>query len=173
MAEIWRPVVGWKGFYEVSDRGRVRSVKRVVVRSNGRRHTVIARILQTPPNGDGYPHVNLHRPGRHVSAKVHILVARAFHGRCPNGLETRHLDGIRANCRATNLRYGTSEENGADKVNHGTSTRGEKNHHAVLTRKEVKKIRVARGTNVDVAGEYGVSPNTISDIRRGKSWSWL
>jgi hypothetical protein len=35
MPEEWRPVVGWEGFYEVSDRGRVRSVARTVMRSNG------------------------------------------------------------------------------------------------------------------------------------------
>lgn len=33
--EVWREVVGWEGVYEVSDRGNVRSVDRVITYSNG------------------------------------------------------------------------------------------------------------------------------------------
>jgi hypothetical protein len=148
-------------------------MKRVVTRSNGRRMTILARILQAPPNGDGYPHITLHRPGKAVSAKVHILVARAFHGKCPKGLEVRHLDGKKANSRSDNLRYGTPIENGSDKVDHGGSTRGEKNPKAVLTRAKVRMIRKAIGTNIEIADAHGVSPSTVSSIKHRHSWGWL
>ena len=44
--ELWRPVDGWAGWYEVSDRGRVRSVARVVVTAAGNRRHVPGRLLK-------------------------------------------------------------------------------------------------------------------------------
>lgn len=173
MAEIWKPVVGWKGFYEVSDRGRVRSIARKITRSNGRTMTILARVLSAPPNNDGYPHVTLHRTGQTVSAKVHTLVARAFHGKRPTGLEVRHLDGVEANCRAKNLVYGTSGQNGLDKVRHGTSTKGERNPKAKLTMKDVLAIRASIIATSDLAKAYGVCKSTIRDVRSRRSWGWL
>lgn len=173
MAEMWKFVIGFKGFYEVSNIGRVRSVKRSITRSNGRKMTVLARILLSPLDGHGYPHVCLHRRGRSWSVRVHILVARAFLGKPPAGKEVRHLNGDRADPRLRNLRYGRPDENGADKVAHGNSTRGEKNPNAVLTQEQVIAIRASDGTNAAIAAAYGVSPTQISFIRNEKSWSWL
>jgi phage FluMu protein Com len=52
--------------------------------------------------------------------KVHWLVARAFLGPRPDGMEIRHLDGDYQNCTASNLLYGTKSENALDAVQHGT-----------------------------------------------------
>lgn len=62
-AELWRRVDGpWTGWYEVSDRGRVRSVGRVVAMSNGQRRRVPGQLLKL---SDGRaPHCTLSRPGR-------------------------------------------------------------------------------------------------------------
>lgn len=51
---------------------------------------------------------------------VHQVVAEAFHGPRPAGLETRHLDGDLLNNRSENLAYGTHGDNVADSVLHGT-----------------------------------------------------
>jgi hypothetical protein len=60
--ELWRPIDGpWNGFYEVSTRGRVRSVARVIVDGNGHRRRVPGRVLKL---SDGRaPHCTLARPG--------------------------------------------------------------------------------------------------------------
>ncbi len=57
--ELWRPVDGFAGYYEVSSRGRVRGVARVVVNARGQRRRVPGRLLKV---NDG--HVTLYRPGR-------------------------------------------------------------------------------------------------------------
>jgi hypothetical protein len=44
--EHWREVPGFEGSYEVSDRGRIRSLPRVVIRRNNVAYTVQARILR-------------------------------------------------------------------------------------------------------------------------------
>jgi hypothetical protein len=63
--ELWRPVDGWNGYVEVSTRGRVRSVARVITLSNGQRRRVPGRVLKL---SDGRaPHCTLSRPGRRVT----------------------------------------------------------------------------------------------------------
>ncbi|MCV7379957.1 hypothetical protein BST11_15355 [Mycobacterium alsense] len=60
--ELFRPVDGWVGFYEVSSRGCVRSVARVVETADGQRRRVPGRLLKL---SDGRaPHCTLSRPGR-------------------------------------------------------------------------------------------------------------
>lgn len=124
--EAWLPIPGFPG-YEVSSAGRVRSR----VKYHG---DFGPRILKQPANRDGYPTVHIcHEDGRKPVMKVHILVALAFHGPRPVGLEVRHLDGDEQNNASTNLAYGTSSENSLDQVAHGThwfaSRTHCKNHH--------------------------------------------
>lgn len=79
-AEIWTDVPGWRGFYEVSSRGRVRSLPRVVRRSNGVPLSVPGRVLVQSRTVSGYPVVTLARGGVHRSRYVHTLVREAFPG---------------------------------------------------------------------------------------------
>lgn len=62
-AEVWLPVVGWEGFYEVSTAWRVRSLERTIIRVNGWPNKVRERIL-TPMLVKGSPTVILTRHGR-------------------------------------------------------------------------------------------------------------
>jgi hypothetical protein len=125
VVDRWLPVVGWEGFYEVSDSGRVRSIDRVIERKNGRRLPLRGRILRGFPDTHGHLHVSL--PGR-LSAPIHRLVARAFIGPCPEGLEVRHLDGVHSNNSLSNLAYGTHAENMQDMQRHGVDVRRNKTH---------------------------------------------
>lgn len=120
MTAVWRPVVGWEGFYEVSDAGRVRSMPRPRV--------VVARPVKSTVDGNGYPKVDLHRPGRRSNMRVHVLVAAAFIGPRPDGQHVRHLNGDPADPRAVNLAYGTRSDNMLDAVRHGTHAKAAKTH---------------------------------------------
>lgn len=117
--EEWRVIPGFPG-YEASSFGRIRSLKT----HNG----VTGRILSQSKNGHGYFQVGPYANGQINISKVHRLVALAFHGPCPPGLETRHLDGNRLNNRPENLRYGTHSENGQDMVRHGEHNQARKTH---------------------------------------------
>jgi hypothetical protein len=55
---------------------------------------------------------------------VHVLVAAAFLGPCPDGQEVRHLDGDKLNNCLDNLIYGTRSENNLDTVRHGHHKKG-------------------------------------------------
>lgn len=111
--EEWRPVVGWEGMYKVSDHGRVYSLRtgKYLRAGMNRRHR----------------HVALCRGDEGKSYRVHRLVAEAFIGPCPDGMEVRHLDDDPDNNLLANLAYGTRSENMLDRVANGT------HHNAIKT----------------------------------------
>jgi hypothetical protein len=104
-AEEWRTIAGFP-LYEVSSLGRIRSWHK----GQG------PRILRPGPDDKGYLTAVLFGPNGRATRKVHRLVAEAFLGPKPKGLQTRHLDSNNQNNAAINLAYGTQLENMADRV---------------------------------------------------------
>jgi hypothetical protein len=101
---LWKPVLGFEGFYEVSNQGQVRNAR-------------TGRVLRPGPSNFGHLSVVL---GRGNTRMVHALVLEAFVGPRPKGKESCHFDGNPANNRLENLRWGTRSENNLDAVRHGT-----------------------------------------------------
>lgn len=116
--ETWRTAVGWEGYYEVSDQGRVRSLDRTVVARN--RQIRLRGQLRKTSTGRPYPMVVLSRPGVRTTESVHALVLTAFVGPRPEGNEACHGIGGPTDNRLSNLRWDTLHENNLDKVRHGT-----------------------------------------------------
>lgn len=98
--ERWRPVVGWEGFYIVSNMGRVMSTSQ-------RKGTRPGRCLRTTANSDGYSSVILSTcPDDRKSIKVHRMVLDAFIGPAPiDQPEGNHKNGNRTDNRADNLEW--------------------------------------------------------------------
>ena len=73
------------------------------------------------------------------------------------------------------LRWATCSENQSERVPHGTSNRGERQHLSTLSESEVKAIHAEKATTSArlLAGRYGVSEATIYNIWAGRSWGWL
>jgi hypothetical protein len=123
-SERWLPVIGYEGYYEGSDLGRVRSLRRRT--ASGFRG---GRTLKARPNPkSGHLQVHLSVANIRTTKYVHQLVAAAFIGKCPPGREVRHLDGDTGNNTAGNLIYGTRSENNLDAVRHGTHSNSRKTH---------------------------------------------
>ncbi len=121
---------------------------------------------------DGYPafaDYSIEKQARRTFL-VHRLLLLAFRGDRP-GMVARHLDGNPANNRIDNLSWGTHEENMQDMVMHGTSTRGEKNHHAKITEQQVIEIKQSPLNNKQIAAQYGITHSLVSLIRLGRAWS--
>jgi hypothetical protein len=113
MAEQWTPVPSHEDTYEVSDQGRVRNWR-------------TGRVLVPTPNWAGYLCVRLAKDGKPHAHRVHRLVLTAFVGPCPDGMETRHLNGDRADNRLVNLAWSTHSANMRDLRRHGTHHLGNK-----------------------------------------------
>ena len=116
----WRAVPGWQGYYEVSDDGLVRSVKRP---------RALGAPLKPAIDKDGYGRVTLSAGmGRRQQVSVHRVVALAFIGPRPEGQVVRHLNGDNTDNRAANLAYGTVKDNEADKIRHGRKPQLNRTH---------------------------------------------
>ena len=173
MQELWLPVVGYEGLYEVSDQGRVRSLERTAKVKGGHR-TVPPRTLALARRG-GYRMATLSRDGKQSCASVHRLVAAAFLGPCPLGMIVLHGELGSANNSLANLRYGTQAENMADKYRDGTEQTGERHGKSKLTESEVLEIR-SRAIDTplrQLAREYCVSQRAIQWVVKRRCWAHL
>lgn len=138
--EEWRPVPG-SSVYWVSSLGRVWSQPRERTRGG-----VLAPTVDKTGGARGRQFVMIGQRRK----LVHQLVAGAFHGPRPEGMETRHLDGDKTNNRADNLTYGTRAENMQDAVEHGThfSLRQVTKTHCPKGHPLVSDYRNRRGSRV-------------------------
>lgn len=167
--EIWKPVVGFEGLYEVSSLGRVRSLPKLI-NVNGGRWTKPGRLLKTALGSNGYIKVTLTKDRRETTFSVHVLVAEAFIGPRPDGCDVRHLNGSPIDNREANLCYGTPKENCADRTQHW---RGKKHWRAALEPRDIKAIKTRRSGGEPVsaiAAAFGVSKTHIYRICAGQSW---
>jgi HNH endonuclease len=177
--ELWKPCL--KGYYEVSNFGRLR-------RAKPGKGTWVGReiALFTTRKGYVFGHVyaGVGKVSR-VSFFIHVLVAEAFVGPCPDGMEVNHIDLCKANNRWDNLEYKThldnvkhAGENGHSGGAPKGSVAGERNGRAKLTRVQVEAIRRLYAedgyTHQELAAEFaefGVTKGTIGRIVRRQLWA--
>ena len=159
--ETWKKISGWER-YSVSDYGRVRNDETGRVRKPGQSRVGRRRVI-------------LHRDGYTQSFLVYRLVLTAFVGPCPAGMEACHNDGNPANDRLENLRWDTRESNEADKLKHGTHSRGERQGASKLTEEQAYAIKFGNipGTLDEVGAMFGISTSNVCGIRTGERWHWL
>ena len=169
MIETWRQVVGFEGYYEVSNLGNFRSIDRWVDFADGRRRFFRGQPLKQKLNSKGYRVVALSAGiARKKWRLAHVQVAAAFLGPCPEGQEVCHKDGVPKNIEAANLRYGTRASNHADKIVHGTALFGATHPSARVPDETVAAIRDANGTITEIADRFGVSRTHAWNVRNGK-----
>lgn len=173
--EIWKDVAGWEGLYEVSDFGRVRSRDRVM--ENGGavgRYIKRGRILHGTADPNGYLQVSLCDDRGQQRRRVHTLVAGAFLGPRPVGLDVCHFNGNKSDNRSANLRYDTVRANLLDRHHQGKRwTRGSEMYNAKLTETDIPRVRELRAAGISYAGIgslFGVNAKTIHGIINGKNW---
>lgn len=101
--ERWAPIQGYGGSYEVSDQGNVRSLKY--------RNRAEVRKIKQHKDRKGYLLVSLCKEGKMLTKKVHRLVATAFIPNNEDRPQVNHINGDKADNRATNLEWCTDSEN--------------------------------------------------------------
>lgn len=116
MREIWKPVDGFEGLYEVSNLGRVRSLPKIIERSDGRKVAYNGKVLRKRFDQKGYVCAILCHKGKSHCRKVHRLVATAFIPN-PDCLPfVNHKDEVKHNNTVDNLEWCTGKYNS----NYGT-----------------------------------------------------
>lgn len=156
--ETWRDIQGFECFYAVSDLGRIKNVR-------------TGHILTPSAAGEGYHKVALCRDGKQARRYVHAIVLETFVGRRPPMMEAAHGNGRRDDNRLANLRWATRAANHADKIIHGTISRGETHGRRKLSAAQAKEIRSATGTYKAIGHRFGVGAMQVHRIKTGKNWS--
>lgn len=122
-SEIFVPVRGYEGAYEVSNIGTVRSLPRIVVGRDGRRYPYPGKTLTAASNKQvEYMQVSLWANNTGESLYVHRLVAEAFLPNPHNLPEVNHIDGCRTHNHVSNLEWVTRQGNAQHAVNAGLKT---------------------------------------------------
>lgn len=164
--EIWKPVIGYEDWYEVSSLG---NVKRVAPERGAK----VGKHLKVR-YASGYLVVWLSRNSEVQAFTVHTLVAEAFLGPRSKGQEINHKDFRTSNNRLDNLEYLTHQENVQHTLEQGRwDYRGEKHPGARLTNEQVEQMRLefaSGNTALELAKKYEIAIETASRILQGKSY---
>jgi len=166
-SEAWKSVVGYEGWYAVSNIGRVCRV-------------ATGRVLKQQVCSHGYLIVTLCVHGKKTNSLVSHLVADAFLPPSgPTDTVVRHLNDIKIDNRVENLAWGTYSDNLRDAYRNGKNKPppihiGEANSSATLAEDQVREIRRLYATGKfsqrELALRFGVAQSVISDIILRKIW---
>jgi len=175
LEEIWRPVAGYESWYEVSNRGRVKTLARTVRQKYA--HGWVQKKFQTKflklINFQGYRGVTLYGHNGPSRQSVHRLVALTFGIIRPDQM-VNHIDGDKTNNFVSNLEPSNHLHNNRHAFRLGLNNKtGSAHHNAKLKEEDIPKVHRLRmdGLLMREIGEiFGVHKATISDVLKGKSW---
>ena len=153
MKETWKDIKGYEGLYQISNLGRVKSLKR-----NG---TIKQdRILKQYIDKYGYCYVGL-RNKNIKKFKIHRLVAESFiQNRC-NLAQINHKDENKKNNKVENLEWCSAKYN----INYGTRTR--RTFKKVMCIDENLKVKTYESIK-KASTELGIDSSSISKCCKGK-----
>ena len=171
--EIWKPVFGYEGKYEVSNFGRIKSLQRKRIGKGGGIYCVKEKILNV--RNAKYKQVALCFDSVKKYKLIHRLVAQAFIPNPENKPQVNHIDGMPENNRVDNLEWCTPSENQKHAYRAGLQKHqyGEARFNSKLKEKDVAEIKhaIANGSRIcDLAKKYGVNSTTITDIKKNRTW---
>lgn len=130
--EVWKPISGFEGLYEVSSLGNVKTLEREIYNAQGKLHyRRKERLLKV--NGSRYPSVVLCKDGKIYPKAVHRLVAQAFIPNPENKPFIDHIDTDPYNNRVDNLRWVTQQENCLNPLTRIHNSESKKGHRGYLT----------------------------------------
>ena len=152
--ERWKPIEEFNGEYEVSNLGRVRSMKRY--------GGMVGRIMpqtRQPSGRDGkltYFAVMFHMNNKSYCRKVHRLVAEAFVPNPDNLPQINHKDGCKTNNVASNLEWCTAKANTIHAIRNGLMKPGANAHR--WTDEEREQIRQRQIAYYERTGRRNTKP---------------
>jgi len=174
MKEIWKDVEGYEGIYEVSNYGKIKTLKRI----SGTCHRKDKELSINRLTKDGYIHVALAKGDRIKEDRLHQVVARHFVENTENKPTVNHIDGNKLNNRADNLEWSTRHEQLQHAYNLGLKKpkMGTDNYASKLTEADVRYIRkhykrqsTEFGT-VALSKRFNVSNRVIGLVARGLTY---
>lgn len=166
--EVWKDIIGYEGFYMVSNFGRVKSLYRQY-KTKSCLVTTYERLMKLGIND--YYIFKTASTGVLKTITVHRAIAQCFIPNPDNKPCVNHIDGNKLNNSIENLEWVTFKENTVHGVENGLiKICGENCHFAKLTEKQVIEIYISKEPTRDLAIRYMVNDETIRKIKTGVNW---
>ena len=171
MDEIWKDIPGYEGIYQVSNNGKVKSMKRI--RKGG--GVLKEKMMTLYLDKDGYVKTSLYKNKKKNPMMVHRLVAFAFIDNPNMFPQINHKDENHSNNNVENLEWCDSKYN----TNYGSRSKkisGEKHGLHKLTNEEIKYIRNVyipyhnEFSGAALARKFGVTQSAIQAVVNNKTW---
>ena len=169
MKEIWKDILGYKGHYQASNLGRIKSLKNR--KNNG--------ILSDKSGDARYLGTMLCKDGIRIRYSIHRLIAETFIPNPENKSQINHKDGNRYNNFVGNLEWVTASENGKHAYRNGLAKtiKGEKHVNSKLKNDDVILIRKLYNMKLfkmeTIAHLFNISTGHLNDIVHYRRWGWL
>lgn len=171
MNEVWKDIPEYEGLYQVSNLGRVKSLKRKIF--------LKPRLTQR-----GYVTVVLYRNSVPNSFQIHRLIAFVFIPNPDNKPQVNHKNGVKTDNRVENLEWVTNYENCIHAHKNGfvakpNPRRGEDTYNHKLTEKDIDYIRkhYIRKHKIfgstGLAEQFNVSSSLILSIVKKLKWKHI
>jgi len=178
--EVWLPVVGYEGLYEVSNLGRIKGLRRDVEMKGGKSFRVTKEALVIGgKTTTGYRKVMLTKDSIPKHFNVHRLVAESFIPKISGKDIINHIDCNGLNNNVSNLEWCTQKENIEHASKMGRLAKGERHHKSTpvikcdLKGKELKKYTsISEAASENKLLNSGISLNCSGGVQSCGGFKW-
>lgn len=176
--EQWKDIIGYKGLYEVSNLGRIKSLPKTLVTFKHKRFRGEKLLCTTTFHPSGYRYVTLIKNKKRTSHSVHRLVGVHFISNPTNLPQINHEDTNKTNNKYLNLSWCTNEENAEHAKKNGLMNyqKGESHGCSKLKEKDIIEIRELFNNGLDkhvIGKRFGISSSHAYNIKRRMAWKHI
>lgn len=107
MSEQWKDIKEYEGLYQISNYGRIKSLNRIIICSDGQLKPIKEKYIKFGNNGTGYKFCYLWKNNKSTRFYIHRLVAEYFVENINKDIynQVNHIDGNRSNNYYKNLEW--------------------------------------------------------------------